>query len=117
LTLQPERPSAMETVTKPLPGMDAKLLSSLPILDNQNNLDPKPQSMPVIMTNPDNQYYNLPSRSISLLAEHNTNNPNSSSISIQPIESGTSMRDEEHKPRYQFRKRKRNNPGDKEDEC
>jgi hypothetical protein len=96
--------------------MDAKLRSSLPTLDNQNNLDPEPQSIPVIMTNPDNQHYNPPSRSISPLAEHNTNNPNSSSLSIQPVESGTSTRNEEHEPRYQFRKRKRNNPDDEEDE-
>jgi hypothetical protein len=82
--------------------MDAKLVSSLPTLDNQNNLDPEPQSVPVIMTNPDNQHYNQLSRSISPLAEHNTNNPNSSSLSIQPIESGTSTRNEEHEPRYQF---------------
>jgi hypothetical protein len=70
--------------------MDAKLVSSLPALYNQNNLDPEPQSVPVIMTNPDNQHYNQPSRSISPLAEHNTNNPNSRSLSNQPIESGTS---------------------------
>jgi hypothetical protein len=80
--------------------MDAKLVSSLPTLDNQNNLDPEPQSVPVIMTNPDNQHYNQPSRSISPLAENNTNNPNSSSLSIQPIESGTSTRNEEHELRY-----------------
>jgi hypothetical protein len=80
--------------------MNTKLVSSLPTLDNQNNLDPEPQSVPVIMTNPHNQHYNQPSRSISLLAEHNTNNPNSSSFSIQPIEFGTSMRNEEHEPRY-----------------
>jgi hypothetical protein len=73
-------PSAIETGTKPPAGMDAMLLSSLPTLDNHNNLDPEPQSIPVIMTNPDNQHYNLPSRSISLLAEHNTNNPHSSSL-------------------------------------
>jgi hypothetical protein len=96
--------------------MDAKLLSSLPILDNQNNLDHESQSVPVIMTNPDNQHYNQLSRSISPLAEHNTNNPNSSSLNTQPIESGTSIRNEEHEPRYQFRKRKKNNSDDEEDE-
>jgi hypothetical protein len=80
--------------------MDAKLVSSLPILDNQNNLDPEPQSVPVIMTNPGNQYYNQSSRSISPLAEHNTNNPNSNSLSIQTIECSTSTRNEEHEPRY-----------------
>jgi hypothetical protein len=56
--------------------MDAKLVSSLPTLYNQNNLDPEPQSVLVIMTNPDNQHYNQPSRSMSPLAEYNTNNPN-----------------------------------------
>jgi hypothetical protein len=115
-TIPPEIPSAIKTGTKSLPAMDAKLVSSLSTLDNRNNLDPKPQSVPVIMTNPDNQHYNQPSRSISLLAEHNTNNPNSSSLSIEPIESGTSTRYEEHEPRYQFRKRKRNNSDDEEDE-
>jgi hypothetical protein len=109
-TIQPEIPSAIETGTKPPAAMDAKLLSSLPTLDNQNNLDPEPQSVPVIITNPDNQHYNQPSRSIS------TNNPNSSSLSIQRIESGTSTRNEEHGPRYQLRKRQRNNPDDEEDE-
>jgi hypothetical protein len=59
--------------------MDAKLLSSFPTLDNQNHLNPEPQSIPVIMTNLDNQHYNLQSRSITPLAEHNTNNHNSSS--------------------------------------
>jgi hypothetical protein len=67
------------------------------------------------MTNPDNQHYNQPSRSLSLLAEHNTNYPNLSSLSIQPIESGTSTRKQEHEPKYQFRKRKRNNLDDKGD--
>jgi hypothetical protein len=116
LTIQPEILSAIKTRTKPLAAMDAKLVSSLSTLYNQNNLDPEPQSVPVIMTNPDNQHYNQLSRSISPLAEHNTNNPNSSSLSIQSIESGTSMRNEEHEPRYQFRKRKRNNLDDEEDE-
>jgi hypothetical protein len=96
--------------------MDAKLVSSLPTLDNQNNLDSEPQSVPVIMTNPDNQYYNQLSRSISPLAVHNTNHPNSSSLSIQSIESGTSTRNEKYELRFQFRKRKRNNLDDKEDE-
>jgi hypothetical protein len=62
--------------------MEDKLLSSLLTLDNQNYLDPEPQTIPVIMTNPDNQYYNPPSRSIPPLAEPNTKNPNSSSLSI-----------------------------------
>jgi hypothetical protein len=115
-TIHPEIPSAIETGTKPLAGVDAKLLLSLPTLDNQNNLDPEPQSVPVIMTNPDKPYYNQPSRSISPLAEHNTNNPNSSSLRIQLIESGTITRNEEREPRYQFRTRSRNNPDDAEDE-
>jgi hypothetical protein len=75
--------------------MDTNLLSSLPILDNKNNLNPESQSIPVIMTNLDNQHYNLSRRLISLLAEHNTNNPNSSSLCIQIIESGTSTRYED----------------------
>jgi hypothetical protein len=115
-TIHPEIPSAIETGTKPPAGVDAKLLLSLPILDNQNNLDPEPQSISVIMTNPDNQHYNPPSRSISPLAEHNTNNPHSCCLSIQTIESGTSTRNEEHEHRYQFRKRKKNNPDDEVDE-
>jgi hypothetical protein len=115
-TIHPEIPSAIETGTKPPADVDAKLLLSLPILDNQNNLDPEPQSISVIMTNPDNQHYNPPSRSISPLAEHNTNNPHSCSLSIQTIESGTSTRNEEHEHRYQFRKRKKNNPDDEVDE-
>jgi hypothetical protein len=68
------------------------------------------------MTNPDNQYYNPPSKSFPLLAEHNTHKPNSRSVSIQPIESGTSTRNEKHKPRYEFRKRPRNNPDDEDDD-
>jgi hypothetical protein len=54
LIIQPEIPSAIETATNSPIAMDAKLVSSLPTLDNQNNLDPEPQSVPVIMTNPDN---------------------------------------------------------------
>jgi hypothetical protein len=96
--------------------MDTKLVSLLRILDNQNNLNPEPQLVLVIVTNPDNQYYNQSSRSISLLAEHNTNNPNSCSSSIQSIESSTSIKNEEHEPRSQFKKRKRYNPDDEEDE-
>jgi hypothetical protein len=79
--------------------MDAKLGLSHPTLDNQKKIDPEPQSVLLIMTNPDNQHYNQLSRSISPLAEHNTNNPNSRSLSIQPIESGTSMRNKEYEPR------------------
>jgi hypothetical protein len=52
--------------------MHAELLSSLPIPDNQNHLDPGPHSALVIMTKSDIQYYNQLSRLISLLAEHNT---------------------------------------------
>jgi hypothetical protein len=96
--------------------MDAKLVSSLSILYNLNNFDPEPHSVPVIMTNPDNQYYNQPSRSISPLADHNTNNPNSSSLRIQYVKSGTSAGNIEYEPRSQFRKRKRNNPDHEEDE-
>jgi hypothetical protein len=61
------------------------------------------------MTNPDNHYYNLPSRLISPLVEHNTNNPHSSSVTIESIESGTSLRNEGHELRYKFRNRNRNN--------
>jgi hypothetical protein len=68
------------------------------------------------MTNPDNQDYNQSSRSIFPFAEHNTINPNSSSLSIKPIDSGISARNEEHKPRYQCCKRKRNNPDHEEDD-
>jgi hypothetical protein len=114
--IQPEIPTAIETGTKPPTVIDAKLVSPLPTLDNHNHLDPIPQSVLVIITNPGNLHYNPLLRSISLLAEHNTNNPNSSSLSIQPIESSTNMRNEEHEPSYQFRKRKRNNPDDEEDE-
>jgi hypothetical protein len=96
--------------------MDSKLVSSLPTLDNQNNLDPELQSVPVIMTNPDDRHYNQPLRLISPLAERNTNNPNSSLSSIQPIESGTNMRNIEHKTRSQFGTRKRNNLDDEENE-
>jgi hypothetical protein len=39
---QLEIPSAIKIGTKPLAAIDAKLVSSLPILDNQNNLDPEP---------------------------------------------------------------------------
>jgi hypothetical protein len=67
------------------------------------------------MSNPDNQHYNLLSRSISPLAEYNTNNPNSSSLGILPIESDTSMRNEDE-PKKQFRKIKRNNPDNEKDE-
>jgi hypothetical protein len=80
--------------------MNAKLLLSLPILDNQNNLDSEPKSIPVNLTNHNNQYYNLQSRSISPLAEHNTNYLNLSSLSI---ESNTSMRYEKYELRFQFR--------------
>jgi hypothetical protein len=80
--------------------MNAKLLLSLPILDNQNNLDSEPKSILVNLTNPNNQYYNLQSRSISPLAEHNTNHLNLSTLSI---ESNTSTRYEEYELRFQFR--------------
>jgi hypothetical protein len=68
------------------------------------------------MTNLDNQYHNLLSRAIFSLAEHYTKNHNLRSVSVQPIESDISTRNENHEPRYQFRKRKRNNPDDEEDE-
>jgi hypothetical protein len=68
------------------------------------------------MTNPDNQYYNQPSRSISPFAEHDTKNLNSSSLSIKPIDSSTRTRNEEHEPQYQCWKRTRNNPNEKEDD-
>jgi hypothetical protein len=74
--------------------MAAKLLLSLPILDIQNNLDSEPYSIPVIKTNSDIQHFNLPSRSISLLAVHNSNYPNYSTFSIQSRESSTTMRKE-----------------------
>jgi hypothetical protein len=54
LTIQPEIPSANEIGTNSPVAMDAKLLLLLLTLDNQNNLDPEPQSVPVIMTNLDN---------------------------------------------------------------
>jgi hypothetical protein len=116
LTIQLGILSASEIKTKLPVAMDAKLVSSLSTLDNQNNLNPETQSVLVIMPNLDNQHYNQPLRSISLLVEHNINNPNSSSLSIQFIESGTSTRNEEHELRYQFRKRKRNNLDNDEDD-
>jgi hypothetical protein len=115
-TIQAEIPSPIETGTKPPSPMDAKLLSSLSTPDNQDNLDPRPQLVTVIMTNLDNQYYNPPSRSISSFAEHNTNNPNSSSLTIQAIESGSSTRNQEYPLRYQFRKKKTNNPNNEDDD-
>jgi hypothetical protein len=67
------------------------------------------------MTNPDIQNEYHLSRFVSPLPEHNTNNPKSSSLSVQPSGSGTSRRSKDQEPRYQFGKRERNNQGDKED--
>jgi hypothetical protein len=83
--------------------MDAKLLLTLPIVDNRNNLDYEHQPVPVLMTNPDNQYYHLSSISISPLVKQNPNNSNSHSVSIKAIESRTSTRYEQYDPRSQLK--------------
>jgi hypothetical protein len=72
--------------------------------------------VPAIMTNPDIPNDHHLSRFVSPLPEHNTNNPKLSSLSVEPSEPSTSRGNDDQQPRYQFRKRKRNNQDDKEDE-
>jgi hypothetical protein len=50
MTTPLEIPSAIENKTNLVLAIDSKLLSSYPILENQNILKPEPQSVPIIMS-------------------------------------------------------------------